>query len=438
MTNPTPPKESSARPIDYIILSLLAFINVLNFVDRYLLASFANFIVPELHLSNTEYGLLTGFSFLLFYSLMGVFLGALADRVHRPRLMALGIALWSGFTALSGAAHGFIGMLIPRTLIGIGESAATPTAMSMIADRFTARRLGFASGYYYLGVPVGTAGGLLIAGYLGPSIGWRDSFYLLGIVGLVFSGVLLLVPETQRKGLKRNERGEAELLRFRAIFASLWAALKESPALRYTIAGGIAYHLLIGVTAFDQLWFVHERGFERASIAIRSGWLAAGGGVIGILAGGWMSDHWQRRFGSGRPMFLFWTSLVVVPFALLYRFVPVSSPFFWFGMLLQYVQRGLFYGPIFSTLQELVPANIRASTVAVSLMIFNLFGLGTGATGGGLIADLLQRHGDHHPYTDTLVFFTVLSALAIPCMFLAGRRFHSDRERLSGLVAAAA
>ena len=150
--------------------------NVMNFVDRQLLASFANFIVPDLGLSNTQIGLLTGFAFIVFYSVMGLFMGTLADRLHRPRLLAFGLALWSGLTAASGAAKGFVTMLIPRMLVGVGESVATPTAMSMLADRFPSRQLGFAAGFYYMGVPIGVAASLLIAGYLGPPLAGAHVF----------------------------------------------------------------------------------------------------------------------------------------------------------------------------------------------------------------------------------------------------------------------
>ena len=106
----------------YIFLVFLILLNVMNFVDRQLLASFANFIIPDLSLSNTQFGILTGFGFLFFYSIMGLFMGILADKVHRPRLIAIGVALWSFLTALSGAAKGFTGLLLPRMFIGVGES----------------------------------------------------------------------------------------------------------------------------------------------------------------------------------------------------------------------------------------------------------------------------------------------------------------------------
>ena len=166
--------ESAASSSDYVFLCFLTLLNVMNFVDRQLLSSFANFIVPELGLTNTQYGLLTGLVFIVFYAAMGLFMGALADKLHRPRLIAAGLALWSALTAASGAARGFVSLALPRMFIGVGESALTPTAMSILTDRFPARQLGFAAGFYYMGVPIGVGASLLVAGYLGPAIGWRN------------------------------------------------------------------------------------------------------------------------------------------------------------------------------------------------------------------------------------------------------------------------
>ena len=128
-------------------LAFLTLLNVMNFIDRGLLGSFANFIVPDLGLTNTEFGLLTGLVFLFFYSTMGLFMGALADRVNRTRLIAAGLALWSILTAVSGAARGFVSLALPRMFIGVGESIMTPTSMSLISDRFPSSKLGFASGF---------------------------------------------------------------------------------------------------------------------------------------------------------------------------------------------------------------------------------------------------------------------------------------------------
>ena len=174
------PESDRVEVRHYGFLAFLTLLNVMNFVDRQLLASFANYIVPDLGLTNTEFGLLTGFAFIVFYSAMGLFAGALADMVHRPRLIAGALVLWSVLTAASGAARGFATLLVPRMFIGVGESVLTPASMSMLSDRFPSDRMGFAAGFYYMGVPIGVAASLLIVGYLGPAIGWRSCFMLLG------------------------------------------------------------------------------------------------------------------------------------------------------------------------------------------------------------------------------------------------------------------
>ncbi len=414
-----------------LFLAFLTFINVMNFVDRQLLASFANFIIPDLGLTNTQFGLLTGFAFILFYSTMGLFAGALADMWHRPRLLAAGVALWSVLTAASGAARGFASLAVPRTFIGIGESVCTPTSMSMLADRFPSARLGLAAGIYYMGVPIGIGVSLLIAGYLGPAIGWRACFYALGALGVLVSAALLFVKETPR-GHDVAVAGGAPTERpsFREIARTLVAALRKSPALVLTISGGVALHFLLGAAAFDQLWFVQERGFERARIAQLTGWLGMAGGVLGNLAGGFGGDWFQRRFRVGRPMFLFWVMLVMAPLNVAYRIISPESVFFWIGVFAGFFQLGCFYGPTFATVQELVPPSIRASVVAFYLLMLNLVGLGIGITGGGISIDLMIGAGVGQPYTWTLLVFTGISGLAIPLFFFAGRRFEADRERL--------
>ena len=117
-------------PRNYGFLGILTLLNILNFVDRTLLAGFANFIVPDLALTDTEFGLLVGFAFLFFYSIMGLFMGILADTVNRPKLIAFGVTLWSLLTIASGFARGFVSLAIPRMFIGIGESILTPTSIS--------------------------------------------------------------------------------------------------------------------------------------------------------------------------------------------------------------------------------------------------------------------------------------------------------------------
>ncbi len=422
--------EESASARDFGFLLFLTLLNVMNFVDRQLLASFGNWIKPDLQLSNTEFGILTGLAFLLFYSVGGLFMGALADKYNRTRLIAIGLAFWSILTALSGAARGFVSMLIPRMLIGVGESMMTPTAMSLLSDRFPARQLGFASGFYYMGVPVGVAASLFVVAYLEPLLGWRGCFYLLGGIG-VFLALIIVVflKEPKRKQIVQTSTEETRVS-FKEILFTLVNALKNSPALLMTIGGGVAFHFILGAATFEQLWFVEERGFDRSEIAEITGWIGIVGGVLGNLFGGIGGDKFLAKTGMGRPMFLFWIMLIFAPLNVYFRVVDPTSFWFFAGLFVGFFQLGCFYGPTFSTVQELVPPTIRGTVVGFYIVALNLIGVVVGVTAGGWIIDALQAQGSDSAYTDTLLGFTLISLSAIPLFFFAGLRYERDKKAL--------
>ncbi len=419
----------------YRLLFFLTLLNLLNFIDRQLIASFANFIVPDLGLTDTQYGFLTSLAFILFYSIMGLFMGALADMVNRPRLIAFGVVLWSVFTAISGMAKGFISMMIPRMFIGVGESILTPTSMSLLSDSFPSSRLGFASGFYYMGVPVGVGISLLIVGYLGEPLGWRNCFYILGAVGFVMGLLMLLFKDRPRKSAALETPTTNETLAFSSILNTLKKALMNSPALVLTIAGGVFYHIVLGAAVFEQLWYAQEKNFDRSSIAQITGIISVVAGISGNLLGGILSDLWQSKTNQGRPMFLFWACLIMLPIFIVFRYSEPNSLIFWVGVTLGYFQLGLFYGPVFSTVQELVPIRIRATIVAFLILMLNLVGLTFGSLGGGVAVDLLRSASVADPYTTMLVIFTAISALNIPCYYFAGKLYERDKKRLEEVFA---
>ena len=356
-------------------------------------------------------------------------MGALADTVNRTKFIAFGLAAWSILTAVSGAARGFVSMALPRMFIGIGESIMTPTAMSLLADRFPSDRLGFASGVYYMGVPVGVGASLLVVGYLGPAIGWRNCFYLLGAIGVVFAIIMFFMRETPRRHLAELTEAPPKQS-FAEIIRTLTKALRASPALMLTIGGGVAFHFVLGAATFDQLWYVEERGFERAEIAQITGWIGIGAGILGNLFGGLGGDWFLKKTGIGRPMFLFWIMLILAPFNVAYRLVDPGTVWFWAGIFIGFFQLGCFYGPTFSTVQELVPPQIRATVVALYILLLNMAGVAIGVSAAGIYIDWLINRGNEQPYTIALLWFTIISLSAIPLFFLAGRRYDKDRVRL--------
>ena len=415
----------------YRLLFFLTLLNLLNFVDRQLIASFANFIKPELGLTNAEFGFLTTIPFIIFYSIAGLFMGVLADMVNRPKLIAFGVVLWSVFTALTGAAKGFISMAFPRIFIGVGESILTPTSMSLLSDSFPSKKMGFAAGFYYMGVPIGVGVSLLIAGYLGESLGWRNCFYLLGGIGLLLGLITLLFKDRPRKNTSDREKPQLSKDTTLKIVRTLFQALKASSALRFTILAGVFYHIVLGASGFEQLWLVEERGFDKSEIAQIVGWIGVFAGLSGNLIGGILSDWWQENTNQGRPMFLFWLALLTLPLGIYYRFVEPGTFIFWLGIVIGYFQLGCFFGPTFSTVQELVPDRIRATVVAFYILTLNLIGLTIGSWGGGACADWMEAANFENPYTMMLVVFSIISIISIPCYYMAGRRYKEDKVMLN-------
>ena len=413
---------------NYIFLCFLILLNVMNFVDRQLLASFANFIIPDLSLTNTQFGILTGFGFLFFYSIMGLFMGILADKFHRPKLIAIGVGLWSALTAISGAARGFIGLLLPRMFIGVGESILTPTSLSLLGDRFPQNRMGFVTGAYYMGIPIGAGLSLIIAGFLGPTIGWRMCFYILGFIGLLLAIVMFFIKETPRKINKQQSVDKK--INFKEIKKDLSKALRENPALTLCIYGGVIYHLVLGAAVYDQVWYVKERGFDRAEIAQYTGYIVVVFGILGNLFGGIGSDLFREKFKLGRPMFLFWLMLFLLPINILGRIVLPENYIFWIAMMAGSFQLGALYGPTFSTVQELAPSHMKATVIAFFILNINLIGMFLGTTGAGIIIDALLAYNEislnpiKEPYTKTLLFFTLVSSLSIPMFWFAGKKIN--------------
>ena len=422
--------EGKISSSDMSFLCLLTLLNVLNMLDRNLMSAFANYIVPDLGLTNTEYGLLTGLVFLIFYSVAGLYMGMLADTVNRTRLISFGVTLWSALTAASGLAWNFVSMAIPRMFIGVGESILTPSAMSLLADRFPQRHLGFASGFYYIGAPLGAGGSFLLAGYLGPIIGWRNCFYLLGGIGIVLAAIVFFVRETPRRHLVNSE-DQKNTPSIKKIAKIAMTAIPKSPALMAAMAGAMLLHVFIGAGYFDQLWFVQERGFDRDEIAKLTGMMGLSGGLIGTFVGGVGSDWFTQKTGYGRLVFLFFVLLFCAPFMIAYRLAPADSIWIPIGLFLGMFQIGSFFGPFFASIQGLIPPEVRSTVIAFSILLMNVIGMGIGITVTGISVDLMISYGINEPYSLTLICFTLFSFIAMPCFLFAGLRYNHDREKLN-------
>ena len=404
----------------------MTILNVINFVDRQFIASFANFIIPDLQLTNTEFGLLTGVIFIFFYVVSGLFVGTLADRYNRTKIIGVGVIVWSFFTAISGLAKNFITLAIPRLFIGIGESAMTPTTMSILADRYEIKKLGFAAGFYYMGVPLGVGVSLIIAGYLGPVIGWRGCFYLIGSIGIVLGLLMLFVKDSPRKNITPTTKQKS----FNEIISLLFKALTRSKSLILTIAAGTIYHLNLGASVFDQVWAIQDKGLDRAAFAQASGWIFTIFGILGSVFGGTFSDWTLKKYNLPRTWFLLILTLLSMPFAFT-RYLDPDGSLFWVGICVAAFGLGCFYGPVFAVIQELVPPSIRGTIVGFNLVCLNLIGFVPGSIIAGVVLDNMLASGVEMPYTNTLVAFSVMFLILGPILYyFAGKYYQADKSAL--------
>jgi len=394
------------------IMVFLLVLNILNMVDRNLITSFGSVIIADLELSDSQFGLLTGLIFAFFYSVMGLFMGALADRVNRPRLIAAGLVLWSALTAVSGTAKNFLEIGLARLFIGVGESAMTPSAMSMLSDLYPRTMRGTATGFYYLGVPLGAGGSFVVAGLLGPAIGWRNCFYLLGGLGLVLALLLLAMRDPDRGAMEltfsatdRDERpDEVELTNnWRHMIGEVMAVIKSVPALAWTMIGAVFLHLPLGAGQFVIVWLERERGFAVGEITVIYGLLYIVFGTAGTFLGGILSDLYQKRYRGGRVRFLALLMVFMMPLIVSFRFVSPDSPLFFIGMASAMFTVSAFYGPAFSTVQDLTPVRLRGVMTGLLLVACNLLGLGLGAVITGYISDILADMEVFEPLTKALL-----------------------------------
>jgi len=419
MTTSTP---NAARHAG-LLLAALTLLNVLNFADRFLIISFSNAIIPDLQLTNFQFGLLTGFIFTLVYTVFGLFTGSLADRVNRPRLIAAGLFVWSGLTAATGLAKNFLHMAAARMFVGVGEACLTPAALSMLADRFPPAHRSLAGGVYYMGIPLGIGGSFIFAGIVGPVLGWRGGFLVLGMLGIAAALLVsLLMRDPPRGTLDAGaDTSHARVHSFAESFRGIAHELRTNPAFSLTLLGCIAVTFVQGTTVLDLVWWVQERGYTEAEAQRIYGLVFLAGGVLGALIGGVGGDWAHSRFSAGRLKFLAWVFLATIPMLIGYRLVPGHTPAFYALALSGAILFMLVFGPAISTLQELVPLQHRSSAVALFVLCTSCIGSASGNAVVGYLADALTAAGGAEPVTRAILYSQAVGLLSIPAFFLAAR-----------------
>ena len=425
----------------WLVVAILMVAYVYSFVDRQILNLLVGPIRRDLGISDTQMSLLMGFSFAIFYTILGIPLGRLADSSSRRGLIAAGVVVWSMMTTLCGVARTYWQLFLFRVGVGVGEATLSPAAYSMIADYFPPERRATAISVYSMGIYLGSGlafllGGLVIQFAVAqgevslPLVGavrpWQLVFFVLGGSGIVFSLAFLLVREPPRGGIHVSGG-----VPFGKVVAHLWK--NRRTVLCHNLGFAMIAFCSYGAAAWVPSFFIRTFGWKAGEVGIIYGLIVMVFGCLGILFGGWLTDHWlkQGKTDAVLRVGICASSVAIVGGVYL---LPDSGTLAAILMVPSVFALGMPFGAAPAAIQEIVPNQMRGQTSAVYLFIVNLIGLGIGPTAVALVTDYVF-HDDQALKWSMLIVGTIANLVAIG--FLVGG-MKSYRETLQRSRAAQA
>ncbi|XBQ15211.1 MAG: MFS transporter [Oceanicaulis sp.] len=376
--------DRPGRPA-WIALSALLVVYLVNFMDRQLFAVLQEEIRADLNLSDSQLALLGGTMFAVFYATLGLPLAWLADRTNRIRLIAISCAVWSVFTALSGAATNFLTMALARIGVASGEAGGVSPSYSVISDYFPPARRGLAIGIFTIGAPLGLMAGTALGALIADTLGWRWAFVLLGLPGVLLAIVLAVLVKEPERGRQDPEAQTAAPLRpldaVRAVFGTPTLLLLTAAAAATSFAG-------YGLYQWAPSFLIRSQGLSLETVGVFLAPIFALG-LIGAVGGGAIAD----RLGQKRPSAYAFVPALALLIAAPFHIAALSVADGRASLALLVVPTILSYawiGPGLAAAQTLSRPEIRASVAAIIGFFNNLIGFGLGPLLIGAISDWLR------------------------------------------------
>jgi predicted MFS family arabinose efflux permease len=378
-------RETSTRYRNYVLV-MLTLVYVFNFVDRQLLVILQESIKKELHLSDTQLGMLSGFTFAIFYVTMGLPIARFADKGNRRNIVAISLSLWSVMTALSGLSRNFVQLLMARVGVGVGEAGGSPPAHAMISDYFPPGKRATALSFYSTGIYIGILVGFLMGGYLNQQLGWRIAFFVLGIPGILFSLLFYATVKEPRRGATDLTNALAnEPLSLREVLKLLYS---KKTFVHLALATGLHTFSVYGLFNWTPSLLARLHGMKTSEIGVSLGLIFGIGGVAGTFVGGFLTDYFGKADKGQYLKIPAYAILISIPFAggAIFLQDNAYALFCIAGCAFLYP---IYLGPSIAVAHSLVPASLRAITSAILFFVLNLVGLGFGPLVVGMISDML-------------------------------------------------
>ena len=403
-------EESGYPPASrgWYVVAILTLAYLISFLDRQILALLVEPIREDLGLTDTQISLLLGLAFAIFYTLLGLPLGRLADRYSRRTIIAAGITVWCLMTAACGLARNFTQLFLARVGVGVGEATLNPCALSLISDYFPRNKRGRAISVYNMGVSLGAGTALILGGWVislvfnsppitlpvvGEMQAWQTVFVLVGMPGLVIAALMITVKEPPRRGRmqvtdaqgrKSEEISIPETVRY--IFTR--SRTYGSHFLGMSVVTIIGYALFFWVpTLFVRTW-----EWSIPQIGLAYGIINLVCGPAGVLFAGWLADRGYARGDKGSLMrTCLWFQALFIPFSALAPLMP-SAPAALVVLLPASIGGAGVTATGAAALMMYTPNQLRAQVTALYYFVINVLGLTLGPTAVALFTD--QVFGD--------------------------------------------
>ncbi|MCM2312013.1 MAG: MFS transporter [Steroidobacteraceae bacterium] len=421
--NDTAPATDSPR-YRMVVLAMLVLVYTFNFIDRQIVGILAVPIKADLGLTDTQLGLMGGLAFALFYTLLGIPIAMLADRSNRTTIMTVALVVWSAMTAVCGLAQNFWQLFLARLGVGVGEAGGVAPAYSIVADYFPPHQRARALGVYSFGVPIGSALGIVFGGVIASLIDWRTAFIVVGIAGIVLAPIFKLVVREPARG-RFDARGSTGAP---VGFGAVMRLLLSKPSF-WGLSFGASASSMMGYGMFFWLPSFFVRSFQLTLLeaSLYFGAILLVGGIAGIWMGGSLADRFgadKRRMYAIIPAFAF---LATIPFYV--GAVLSSSIVLAFVLFLVPTALGLVWlGPVLSSIQHVVPPQMRATASAVFLFVNNLIGIGLGTVALGALSDALSAQFGADSLRYAILAGTVFYLVAASMFLLSAKRLERDWE----------
>lgn len=391
LNGPDMPSDRGLAIRRNLALGMLFLVGTINFVDRQLLSILVEPIRADMQFSDTQFGLLTGLAFALFYAAMGIPMAMVADRWNRIKLIGIACVVWSGFTAACGMVSNFWQLAAMRFGVGAGEAGGTAPSLSVLADYYPPAQRPLVIGLFTLNGPFGVFVGAAFGAWAAAHIGWRGAFLVIGAVGIIVAPLLIwLVREPARGQMDKRAEDDAPLP-----IGQTLAMFAQRRSLRMVMIGsGMAAFVSYGMLNWIPAFLMRVQGMPLSAM---STWFAPAAGItfgIGILGGGWLVSRAARTSPRAYGTIPAIAAAVLVPTfiaALLVDSWQLSLAL----MLIPMAACIVYVAPALALVQNLTAPRSRATASAVLMLMFNIVGLGLGPLFVGMISDALKpEYGD--------------------------------------------